>query len=610
MVLAVAEEVPRSVAPDEVVRITFNSDNQARGLHAHFCGKYDLIFLGGGVNSGKTFLFGVQLDWRARPRNDGRGAAETNQVGALFVNSLTTFRAGIYDEVCRLYRKLGREAPTYNRQPSAEWQRRWAQQGIEIPSIPSYAGILTTPDGVHVAVASLHDAKSMHQIETLNLAWAWIEEAINNALHANETVKERIRCSLGGISNPDCAKYHNHTTTWVFNPPRGAHPYLYRKLDELEQAATNFYHGLADGAECDGCFYVDDDGEKHPRAHGPLLNHRDWPLLRQGVGDAIWIRSRTIDNHANQNKGFRSKLTRNLSKDAARRRLEGEILRENTGRAYADFTDANLWPVGYDADRTLYLCLDFNLAPRAAVFAHPLNPGEYPAEHERNGVTHIGVFGEYVYAAEKDDRKFALDLVRGERGTGGDLQAPYRSEEWRGLPPPCDERCEQPCYEGHWNGLKAHRGPIVAFGDQRATYRSSHAADNQSSWDIVERVFFTLGNYGRDVPEEQPTPRSRVDSVNAKACDHRDLRSLWVDPRCEELIRDFEQVMWNDEGKALREWRLGAEILRTHLTDGLGYMIHRLFPGGDDDTGMAAVATTIERGAPKRERRAKYPLTR
>jgi hypothetical protein len=559
---------------------SFNSDAQARG---HFERDYELILLGGGVNSGKTVLHGHDLKHRGRPKNDGRGGAETNQLGAIFVNTLTTFRGGLYNEICKTFKLLGEEIPKYDGQPSRSWQIRWAQQGIEIPAIPSYRGMLTTADGVHVQIGTLHN-QSVHQYETLQFGWARIEEAINNELEANDIVKERVRCMTGGESDPECALYHKHTCHWVFNPPRGPHKYLYRKLDELEEAAKKYYHALREGETCAGCWHETEDGEITARVHGPVLEHRGWPLLQQGVGKAIWIRSKTSDNRAHQNRGYRSGLAGNMTKDTARRRLDGEILRESAAGAYYEFASSNVRPVKYDPDRTLYLCLDYNLRPRAAVMAQPMIPGrsEYPTDFERDGVTHIGVFGEYFHAGEMSDSRFARALVRGERGDGGDLQAPYTNDESRGLPPSCEDDCEPRCMLGHWNGLRKHRGDIVAFGDQRGTHRTSHDDNLGSSWAIVERVFDQLRSYRRNVPDDQPAPRARVDSVNAKFCNNFDVRSIWIDPRCEELIRDFEQVVWDETGEALREWREGAELLRTHLSDALGYMIAQLFRLGDD----------------------------
>lgn len=588
-------------------RFRFNSETQ---LRSHFERSHGLILLGGAVGSGKTILHAHDLRVRAQH--------ETDQLGAILTNTLATLEKGVFVEISKLFRALGMEAPVYGRRPSRKWFQRWARANIEIPPLATYRNVLTTPEGVHVVCGTLHH-QSFHQYETMQFGWIRLEEAINNTLEALNTMLERVRCLTGGASNPDCARYHKHTRHLIFNPPRGAHPYLISYLDGLEEAAKAYYHALAEDETCDGCFLEIDDGpvagvdlRRVPRVHGRELKHDQWPLLQQGVGEAILIRSKTSDNAANLDRGYRARLAMNMTKDTARRRLDGEIVRETAGRAYIEWSSANMHSVKYDPDRDIYLGLDFNLEPRAAVLAHPLKPGEYDSLHERPGVRHLGVFGEFFYAAEMDDRRFAQELVKGGRGYGGENQPKYRSEDWRGLPPPCNEECEQPCREGHWNGLKAHRGMIIAFGDQRGTYRS--AQSGEASWDIVEKVFFKLGNYGRNVPDEQPAPRSRVDSVNAKLCNEGDIRSLWIDPRCEELIRDFEQVMWDETGQALREWRrggTGTEMHRTHLTDGLGYMVHRLFPGGDDEGGgVEAIVEQSTDVTTRRSRRFRYPLHR
>jgi hypothetical protein len=561
----------------------FNSDAQVR---SHFERSHRYILLGGGLGSGKTVLHGLDLKERAKHESD--------QLGGIFTNTQNTLEKGVFLEIAKLYRSLGQEIPIFGRRPPIAWFRRWERDGVVIPTVPAYRNILTAPEGTHALCGTLHN-QNWHQYETIQFGWIRLEEAINNTFEAVSTMTERVRCLTGGENNPDCARYHHHTRHLIFNPPRGPHPWLVPYLDQLEAAAKDFYHPLAPGEHCNACVYLDSDGYAHPKAHGADLVHSGWPLLQAGVGNALLIRSKTSDNARNQDRGYRAGLAANMSKDTARRRLDGEIVRETAGRAYADYSVDNVYSgVPYDADRTLYLCLDFNLEPRAAVFAHPLVPGrgEFPSEHERAGVTHIGAFGEYFYAGEMSDRKFALALIRGDRGAGFDTQPRYRSEEHRGLPPSCNERCEKVCRKGHWNGLKAHRGRIIGFGDQRGTHRSSHGDNLESSWQIVNQEFSALGNYGTDIPEEQPSPRARVDSVNGKLCSALDLHSLWIHPRCEELGRDLEQVMWDDTGLALREWRRGAmgtEWHRTHESDGLGYMIHRLFPLGHEIDGASGM---------------------
>jgi hypothetical protein len=563
--------------PAEVYEFRFNSETQ---LRSHFEEAHSLILLGGGLGSGKTTLHGHNLRRRA--------IHETDQLGGIFTNTQTTLEKGVFGEISKLFKNLGMEKPVFDHRPPMRWVKQWVREGIEIPPLPRYRNVLTTPEGVHTLCGTLSSIRAMHQYETLQLGWVRLEEAINNTREANDTMIERVRCCTGGASNPDCARYHKHTRHLIFNPPRRGHPYLVPYLDELEEAAKPYYHALRDGELCGGCNHALED-ETVPggfvyvaRVHGPQLDHRSWPLLVAGIGETILIKSKTSDNAQNLDRGYRTRLAANMSPDTARRRLDGEIVRETAGGAYVEWSNDNIRPVPCDPDRTLYMFLDFNLTPRAAAFGHPLNPGEYPAEWMREGLLHIGIFGEYFYAGEMSDRKFAEDLVRGGRGDGCNEQLKYSSEELRGLPASCDELCGKRCTKGHWNGLRGHRGPIIAFGDQRGTHRSSHGNNLESSWDIVDQVFGALANYGKNVAEFQPSPFARVDSMNAKLRNEFGIRSLHFDPRVEECHRDGEQVVWDDDGKSLREWRFGMERFRTHLFDGIGYGVHQLSPLGND----------------------------
>jgi hypothetical protein len=537
----------------------FNFISDAQAL-AHFDTEHDTILIGGGVGSGKSVLH--SLDALKRSED------QTELLHGIFTNTETQRDKEVVPSIQDRFVAAGYEKPVFDKRPPLAWVRRWARSGIVVPSEAKYRNILTAPTGYHAYCGTLFNRSHSHY-DSLSFGSARIEEAANVSFSSIQTIFERTRCSRGGGDR--CKQLHRHQKYLIFNPPRGPHPWLYAYLDRLEENAKAFYHALRDGEEC-GC----------PRVHGPELEHRTWPLLLLGVGPAVLYRSKTSDNPY-LGDGYREGLAANMSKDSARRRLDGEILRETEGGCYVSFSNENVRPVEYDPDRPLFVCMDFNLQPRAAVFAQVLNPGEYPTDNHREGVQHIGVFGEYFYAGEMDDRRFAEELVRGSRGSGCDSQPLYKSEMYRGLPPPCDDTCERVCRKGHWNGLKAHRDRIIAYGDQRGTHRSSQTLD--SSWLIVERVFRQLERFGKDVPESQPSPRARVDSVNGKFCSAMDIRSLWIDKRCEELIRDFEHVVWDEGGEKEREWRRGAmgtEWHRTHLVQALGYMIHRRSPLGED----------------------------
>lgn len=519
-----------NIAASEVAGVRqqfeFNSDAQFVSWADR---RHKLILLGGGVGSGKTVLHALDALERSKTETDG--------LHGLFCNTQKQLDDGVLPEMEKWTSRSGVEM-VYDKRPPRSWFVRWARQGIEIPRLQKYRGVLTLSTGYHALCGTLFN-QNYTQYQTIQLHSIRIEEAINVSFPAVTFMLERVRCGAG---REVCAERHNHQKYLIFNPPLGPHPWLYTFLDRLEEAAKEHYDGP------------------------PVVHHRDWPLLKAGVGDAILIQSRTSDNRENLNEDYEETLASNYSRDTARRRLEGEILRETIGRAYTEFSPENLGPVQYDPTADLYVCLDFNLSPRAAVFAHPLGRGQ-------SGVQMLGVFGEYFNAGRLGDRKFAEELMRGDRGNGGDSQPEYQDPERRGLP-------------ANWRGMGQHKGNVIGFGDAVGTHRSAHSDNLESSWEIVDQVFRQHGRYRRNVPDEgNPPPRMRVDSVNGKCLNALGVRSLIVDPRCEELIRDFEQVVWDDDGASLREWRrgsLGTEWHRTHLSDALGYCIARLFPLGAD----------------------------
>ncbi len=69
-----------------------------------------------------------------------------------------------------------------------------------------------------------------------------------------------------------------------------------------------------------------------------------------------------------------------------------------------------------------------------------------------------------------------------------------------------------------------------------------------------------------------------MNCVNAKLCSQAGFRTLFIDPRCKQLIQDLERVQWKQDanGNSLHEIDK-SDPARTHLSDALGYMIGREF---------------------------------
>jgi phage terminase large subunit len=77
-----------------------------------------------------------------------------------------------------------------------------------------------------------------------------------------------------------------------------------------------------------------------------------------------------------------------------------------------------------------------------------------------------------------------------------------------------------------------------------------------------------------NVPPANPAVLSRAQKVNALLTNALGEVRLEVDPRCGELIKDFEEVMFKKDSGVIDKVR---DPRRTHASDALGYAVWQLF---------------------------------
>jgi hypothetical protein len=125
-----------------------------------------------------------------------------------------------------------------------------------------------------------------------------------------------------------------------------------------------------------------------------------------------------------------------------------------------------------------------------------------------------------------------------------------------------------------------HRGQVRVnvYGDAAGNARTHAGA---SDWELVREYFRHDSRFvfNFKVPSADPPVKDRVTAVNSMLCNSLGEARLFVDPKCKELIRDFEQVAWKPDASG----NLTASVdkrdpRRTHVSDALGYLIHREFP--------------------------------
>jgi hypothetical protein len=205
------------------------------------------------------------------------------------------------------------------------------------------------------------------------------------------------------------------------------------------------------------------------------------------------------------------------------------------GRAYEPFTyQTHCAPFEYDPHADLIVGLDFNYSPGCAVICQ-----------ERQ-------------------------LPNGQYGTAviGEVWIPRGSS----TPAVCRRIVQD------WG---QHRGRVFVYGDATGAAQGS-ARVQGSDWDLarahliptyLDRIHFV-------VPAANPRERVRVNAVNSRLMNAAGEIRLMVDPiKAPHVVRDLEGVQLLEGGSGEIDKKANPDL--SHISDGLGYYISRVFPLAD-----------------------------
>lgn len=119
-----------------------------------------------------------------------------------------------------------------------------------------------------------------------------------------------------------------------------------------------------------------------------------------------------------------------------------------------------------------------------------------------------------------------------------------------------------------------HSGEIVVYGD--AAGASAHSATGKSDYYMMRQFFHSHPELRLvlRVPRANPAVRDRVNAVNARLTCAAGEHSLFIDPRCRELIADLNQVCYKANSSIVDK---ESDPARTHASDALGYYIWQEF---------------------------------
>jgi hypothetical protein len=121
---------------------------------------------------------------------------------------------------------------------------------------------------------------------------------------------------------------------------------------------------------------------------------------------------------------------------------------------------------------------------------------------------------------------------------------------------------------------------VSVYGDATGEQRKTSAS--RTDWQIVKDFFSRYPDRFRvtlRVPSVNPPVKDRINCVNAMLRNHAGQQRLRIDPRCKQVIQDFEQVCWKTypHGNSLAELDKSNPV-RTHASDAIGYYVAQEFP--------------------------------
>ena len=127
-----------------------------------------------------------------------------------------------------------------------------------------------------------------------------------------------------------------------------------------------------------------------------------------------------------------------------------------------------------------------------------------------------------------------------------------------------------------------HFAGVVIFGDASGYHQQTTGL---TDYDMVRDYFLahTSLKVDNQVPRQNPAVRERVNVTNKYLRNAAGVIGMYVDPKCKELVKDFEQVSYKADTTVVDKDR---DRLRTHLSDALGYLLwheNRLRPIGHGD---------------------------
>lgn len=266
------------------------------------------------------------------------------------------------------------------------------------------------------------------------------------------------------------------------------------------------------------------------RLRGETKNYKQIIVSFNPIDEEHWLKSRFFDNSDEQVLTLLTTYKDNTFIDEDYKRTLENLINEDEnyyniytlgqwgklnviGKIYRKFSADNLFDFEYNPDLDLYVCTDFNVDPMKWALIQNVNGNDY-------------IFDEIV-----------------QRDTHTELMVNELLKRY-------DKRS------------------FNFYGDYSGTFRSTSSPT--TDYEIIKKM---LPGASINI-KPNPSVVDRINAVNWRLKNDKDIKRLFVHRNCKHTIKDFERVQWK-EGK--REIDKSDHEL-THISDAIGYYIDYKYP--------------------------------
>jgi len=265
--------------------------------------------------------------------------------------------------------------------------------------------------------------------------------------------------------------------------------------------------------------------------------------VQQPMPNTVRIKGRTADNAMNLSPDYIDGLRASHDQRILEAYLEGRFVNLTAGNVYHAFDrDRHVQPVAFDPWQELYLSCDFNVDPMAWNLYQIRTASEFESSLELADQV-LTVPKGCTITMHKADTVGAANLVADR------------------------------LFDMGWRGTE-----LRICGDPSG--RSNSTRSRHSDYDILTRTlknrFATAGHPLKVmmlVSRAHPSLRDSINAVNGRLHNALGQCGILIDPDNVELIEDLEQVAWDRDGGIDK-----SDPARTHYSDELRYLVHRLWP--------------------------------